>query len=87
MRTHALLAQAFASAVMPECAAHSSMLHVLNGKGCCLKLLQKRLVCYVVILFDMHFIDVFFPITFPLSQSFDDSIVKLYYCISCLFFF
>jgi len=60
VRTHALLAQAFASAVMLECAVHSSMLRVLNGKGYCLKLLQKRLVCYVVILFNLHLIVVYF---------------------------
>ncbi len=45
MKTHALLEQVFASAVMPECAARSSTLRVLNEKGCCLKLLRKRLVC------------------------------------------
>ncbi|KTF81347.1 hypothetical protein cypCar_00021111 [Cyprinus carpio] len=43
-RMHALLAQAFASAVMPECAARSSTLHVLNEKGCCLKQLRKRVL-------------------------------------------
>lgn len=67
MRTHALLAQAFASAVMLECAAHSSTLRVLNGKGCCLKLLQKRLECYLVSLFNMLLIDVYFLQLFPLS--------------------
>lgn len=74
MRTHALLAQAFASAVMLECAAHSSMLRVLNGKGYCLKLLQKRLVCYVVILLNLHLIDVYF-LQLSQCQSCDDSFV------------
>ncbi len=45
MKTHALLELVFASAVMPECAARSSTLRVLNEKGCCLKLLRKRFVC------------------------------------------
>lgn len=88
VRTHALLAQAFASAVMPECAAHSSTLHVLNGKGCCLKLPQRRLVCYMVLLFDLHLINVFFfPYNFPTVAIFwwQHCKVILLYLLSVLF--
>lgn len=56
VRTRVSLERAFASAVMQGCVALSSMSPVLREKACCLKLLQKRLVSYVLILCDMFFL-------------------------------